>query len=202
MRSGYAWITQLCDELHSQAHRFLWCSDVAIGVEGSEEAVEGGAEEEGEQDFGDEVAGEEEDAGAGEGGEAGVEGGAGVEGLVGPAVAEEREEKDADGLGEVGGEGVEAEDAEAEGDEPVGERRFFEVADAVDVEGDEIAGEAMWRAALAWVASASSSRGGVKSAAKKMMSQRPLRMKQSGGAAGGAGARALRGCSSEVSGRG
>jgi hypothetical protein len=39
------------------------------------------------------------------------------------------------------GEGVEAEETEAEGDEPVGERRFFEVADAVDVEGDEVAGE-------------------------------------------------------------
>ena len=56
-------------------------------------------------------------------------------------IAEEREEEDADGLGEMGGEGVEAEDAEAEGDEPVGERGFFEVADAVDVEGDEVAGE-------------------------------------------------------------
>ena len=41
----------------------------------------------------------------------------------------------------MGGEGVEAEEAEAEGDEPVGERGFFEVADAVDVEGDEVAGE-------------------------------------------------------------
>ena len=49
-------------------------------VEGSEEAVEGGGEEEGEQDFGDEDAGEEEDAGGGEDGEAGVEGGAGAEG--------------------------------------------------------------------------------------------------------------------------
>ncbi len=56
-------------------------------------------------------------------------------------VAEEREQEDADGLGEMGGEGVEAEDAEAEGDEPVGQRRLLEVADAVDVEGDPVAGE-------------------------------------------------------------
>ena len=75
-------------------------------------------------------------AGGGEDGEAGVEGGAGAEGLVGPAIAEQREQKDSEGLREMGGEGVEAEDAEAEGDEPVGERGFFEVADAVDVEGD------------------------------------------------------------------
>ena len=39
------------------------------------------------------------------------------------------------------GEGVEAEDAEAESDEPVGEWSFFEVADAVDVKGDEVAGK-------------------------------------------------------------
>jgi hypothetical protein len=85
----------------------------------------------------------------------------------------------------MGGEGVEAEEAEAEGDEPVGERRFFEVADAVDVEGDESPERAMWRAALAWVASASSSSGGAKSAAKKMPSQRPLRMSRARGARGG-----------------
>ena len=112
-----------------------------VSVEGSEEAVEGDAEEEGEQDLGDEVAGEEEDTGGGEGGEAGVEGGAGAEGAVGPAVAEECEKKDSDGLGKMRGEGVEAEDAEAKGDEPVGERSFFQVADAVDAEGDEVAGE-------------------------------------------------------------
>ncbi len=78
--------------------------------------------------------------------------------------------------GKMGGEGIEAEDAEAEGVEPVGQRRFFEVADAVDVQGDKSPVRAMWRAALAWVASASSSSGGAKSEAKKMTSQRPNRM--------------------------
>ena len=117
-------------------------SDDVMGFrESLEEAVEGGAEEEREQDFGDEDAGEEEDSGGGEDGEAGVEGGAVAEGAVGPVVAEEGEQQDADGLGEMGGEGVEAEDAEAEGVEPVGEGRFLEVADAVDVEGDPVAGE-------------------------------------------------------------
>jgi hypothetical protein len=56
-------------------------------------------------------------------------------------VAEEGEEKNSDGLREVRGEGVEAEEAKAEGDEPVGERRFFEVTDAVNAEGDEVAGD-------------------------------------------------------------
>jgi hypothetical protein len=115
--------------------------DGGVIFETAEEAVESGAEEEGEQDFGDEVAGEEEDAGGGEGGEAGVEGGASVEGAVGPAVAEEREQENGDGLREVGGEGVEAEESKAEGDEPVGKRSFFEIADAVDAKGDEVAGK-------------------------------------------------------------
>ena len=41
----------------------------------------------------------------------------------------------------MGGEGVEAEEAEAGGDDPVGERGFFEVADVVDAKGDPVAGE-------------------------------------------------------------
>ena len=71
---------------------------------------------------------------------AGVEGGAVAEGLAAPAITEQGQEKDSNGLGEMDGEGVEAEDAEAEGDEPVGEGRFLKVANAVDVKGDEIAG--------------------------------------------------------------
>ncbi len=110
-------------------------------VQGPQEAVKGGREEKGEQNLGDEVSGEEEDAGRGKDCQAGVESGAGVEGTVGPKIAEEREEEDSDGLWEMGGEGVEAEEAEAESDDPVRERGFFEVADAVDLEGNEVAGE-------------------------------------------------------------
>jgi hypothetical protein len=106
-----------------------------------EEAVEGGVEEEGEEDFGDEVAGEEEDAGGGESCKPGVEGGAQVESLFGPAIAEECEQQNSDGLGEMSGKGVEAEDAKAEGDKPIRQRSFFKVANAVDAEGHEVAGE-------------------------------------------------------------
>ena len=111
------------------------------GGQGFEEGEEGGGEEEGEEGLWDEDSCEEEGAGGGEGGDGGVEGCTGAEGLVGPAVGEERKEEDGEGLGEVGGEGVEAEDAEGEGSEPVGEGSFFEVADAVYVEGDEVSGE-------------------------------------------------------------
>ena len=106
-----------------------------------QEAVEGDAEEQREENLGDVVAGEEEDADGGKGRDAGVEGGAGVEDAKGPMIAEECEEKDADCLREMRGKGVEAEETKAKGAQPVGERRLFEIADAVDAEGDEIAGE-------------------------------------------------------------
>ena len=107
-----------------------------------EEDVEGGGEEEGEPDLGDEDPGEEEDPGRGKDGDAGVEASAGIEALLPPPASEQGEQKDGYGLREMGGEGVEAEDAEAGGDEPVGERRLFEIADTVDVESDPVsAGE-------------------------------------------------------------
>ena len=110
-------------------------------IEGLEETVEGCGEEEGEEDVGEEDAGEEEDTGGGEDCEAGVEGGALAEGLARPADAEEHEEKDAEGLGKMHGEGVDAEEAEADGDDPVGEGGFFQVADVVDAQSDPVAGE-------------------------------------------------------------
>ena len=70
----------------------------------------------------------------------------------------------------MNGEGVFAEDAKAEGGDPVGERRFFEVADAIDTEGDQVASEGHVAGGLAWVASASSQRrseeGGEEDSAK------------------------------------
>ena len=106
-----------------------------------QEAVEGDAEEQREKNFGYVVAGKEKDADGGESGEAGIESGAGVEGAKGPMIAEECEEKDTDCLREMRGKGVEAEETEAKGAQPVGERRFFEIADAVDTKRDKIAGE-------------------------------------------------------------
>ena len=68
------------------------------GVEGVEEAVEGGGEQERQQDVGDEDAGEEDDAGGGEHAEAGVEGCALAEGLAGPSVSEQHQQQDGEGL--------------------------------------------------------------------------------------------------------
>ena len=71
-----------------------------------------------------------------------------VEGSAGPGVTEEGEAEDGEGEGEVDGEGgclavrcgMGCEEAEAYGGDPVGERGLFEVADAVHVEGDPVAG--------------------------------------------------------------
>ena len=109
--------------------------------QGFQEAVEAGGEQEREQDVGNEDAGEEEDSGGGEHAEAGVEGGAFAEGLARPAVAEQHEQQNGERLRQVRGEGVAAEDAEADGGDPVGQRSFFEVADVVHTQGDPVAGE-------------------------------------------------------------
>ena len=109
-----------------------WC------FEGAEEVVEGEGEEEREEGVGDEDAGEEEDACGREGEEGRVEGGEVAEGAARPGVAEEGEGEDGERQREMRGEGGFAEGRHAEGGNPVGEWGFFEVADAVDAEGDEV----------------------------------------------------------------
>jgi hypothetical protein len=106
-----------------------------------EEAVEGGSEEEGEEDVWKKDTGEEEDTGGGEDSESSVEGGTFAEGLAGPVHAEQHEEQDAERLGKMHGEGVATEDTEAGGDDPVGERGLFHVTNVVDAQGDPVAGK-------------------------------------------------------------
>ena len=59
-----------------------------------------------------------------------------AEGAAGEAFEHEGEGEDCEGERKTGGGGVDAEDFQAGGDSPVEERRFFEVADAVGVQGD------------------------------------------------------------------
>ena len=113
----------------------------ASGTQGAQEAVKRDGEEEREQHVGDEDAREEEDSGGGEHTEARVEACTLAERLVGPAVAEQGQQQDCQGQRKVGGEGVEAEEAKAGGGDPVGQRRFFEVAHSVDAQGDPVSGE-------------------------------------------------------------
>ena len=108
--------------------------------EAGDEEVERERGEEGEQDLGDEDAGEEEGSDAGEHAEGGVEGGAVAKGAACPDPGEDGAAEDSEREGQVGGEDVVAEEAVVDGDDPVGERGFFEIADAVDVEGDPVSG--------------------------------------------------------------
>lgn len=114
--------------------------------QGAEESVEGERQQQRQKGVGDENAGEEEDTGRGEEEEAGAEGSRLTEGSAAPRVAEEDEAEDGEGKGKVDGEGGCAtvgrmrrgKKFEAHGGEPVGKRRLFQVADAVDVEGDPV----------------------------------------------------------------
>src|SRR5580658_392360 len=110
------------------------------GIEGAECSVDGECEQEREQRVWNEDAREEEDAGGGEGEKASVEACTLGKCAASPGVAEEREAKDGEREWKMDREGVFAEDAKADGGDPVGERRFFEVADTVDVECDPVAG--------------------------------------------------------------
>ena len=63
------------------------------------------------------------------------------EGAAGEGFEDECESEDGEGEREARGGGVEAEELEAGGHGPVEERGFFEVADAVGVEGDPVVAE-------------------------------------------------------------
>ncbi len=56
-----------------------------------------------------------------------------------PRATRAGEREDGEGVGEVGGEGVFAEELVGDGDEPEGEWRLFDVADAVGLGGDPVA---------------------------------------------------------------
>ena len=111
-----------------------------FGVECAQCGVDGECEEKREQSVWNEDACEEEDAGGGECEECGVEACALREGAASPGVAEECEAEDSEREREMNGEGVLAEEAHARRGDPVGEWRLFEIADAVDVKCDPVAG--------------------------------------------------------------
>ncbi len=91
---------------------------------------------------GNDDAGEDEDAEAGEKDESGVEPGARAdEGSATEGFEEECEDKDCEGEWETCGRSVRTEEFEAGGHGPVEEWGFFEVADAVGVEGDVVVAE-------------------------------------------------------------
>ena len=112
---------------------FLFGEPVAEEREGEPEAEVG---------VGDDDAGEDEDAEAGEKDETSVEAcSCGVKGAAGEAFEDQGKGEDGEGEGKARGGGVDAEEFVAEGHAPVEEGGFFEVADAVGVEGDPVVAE-------------------------------------------------------------
>ena len=117
---------------------------------GAPEEVEGEGGEEADGGVGDVDAGEDEEAEAGEQDERGVEAGAGgAEETSGEGFDEQSEGEDGEGEGDARGDGegscgsgtADLEEAHGGGHRPVEERGFFEVADAVGVEGDVVVAE-------------------------------------------------------------
>jgi hypothetical protein len=114
----------------------FWC------LFGEPVAEDGEGEPKAEVRVGDDDAGEDEDAEAGEQDEAGIEASSyGAKGAAAEAFEGESEAEDGEGEGKARGGGVDAEEFVAEGHAPVEERGFFEVADAVGVEGDPVVAE-------------------------------------------------------------
>ena len=112
----------------------------AVVFEAGDEGVEGNEQEEAELRLGDDEASKEKWADGGEHGKTGIEAGALSPGAASPEPGKPGEAEHGERIRQVGGKGVLAEDLVGTGDDPVGERRFLDVADAVDLGGDEVAG--------------------------------------------------------------
>jgi hypothetical protein len=110
------------------------------GAEALQEREQAGAQQQREERLRDQDAREQEGARAGEDGERRIVARPRAEGLVGPAVPEQHQQQHGQRLRQVRGEGIEAEEPEADRRQPVGQRSFFEVAHAVDLQRHQIAG--------------------------------------------------------------
>ncbi len=105
-----------------------------------EEGEQRRAQKQRQPDLRDQDARKQKDAYRGHDADGRVEPGARAEGLVGPAMPEQHQQQHGQGLRQMRRERVEAEDAEAGRRQPVGQRRFFKVANAIYLERYEVAG--------------------------------------------------------------
>ena len=128
------WVRKLRLRSGTRGDRF------ARGLKRLEECVEGSAKEERQQDFWNKDAREEEDSGAGEDCHPGVQGGTAIERPPSPDVTQHRKTEDRERQRQMHRERVRAEEAETQCHKPIGEWCLFEIADAVDVKRDPVAG--------------------------------------------------------------
>ena len=112
-----------------------------VQLQAGDERVERGQQEEGELRFRNDEARKQEWAHRGEHGQACVEAGAIAPGAARPGPAEPGKRQHGQRVGQMRGEGVlHARDFVDRGHDPVGQRRLLNVADAVDVRRNPVAG--------------------------------------------------------------
>ena len=104
-----------------------------------EKIVKSKGQQQGKQDFGNEDAGEQKNSHAGQNAEGGIERRALAIGATAPGPGQNGEAKYPQGEGKMGGEYVESEEVVIGGGQPIGQRRLFQVADAIHLQGDPVA---------------------------------------------------------------
>ncbi len=112
----------------------------AIEFEPGDERVEGDEQEEAQLRLGNDEARKKKRADGGEYAEACIKTGARTPGAAGPEPREPGEAEHGQRVGQMRGEGIFAEDLVTGGNYPIGQRGLLDVADAVDLRGDQVAG--------------------------------------------------------------
>ncbi len=110
-----------------------------VQLQSGDEAVEGNEQKQAQDGLGNDKACKEKRADGGKHAQPGVESGARPPCPAGPEPREPRQAEHGQRVGQVGGKGVLAEDAVADGHQPEGKRRFLDIADAIDLAGDPVA---------------------------------------------------------------
>ena len=134
--------------------------------------------------LGNDEAGKEKRADGGEHAQAGIKAGARAPGAAAQSQASQARPSMASALGRWVAKVFSPKMLVAAGDQPVGQRRLFDVADAVDLGVIRLPVSAMCCAAWAWAASTSSSSGGVEQRSK-LHGDKDGREQQPGGQRGG-----------------
>ncbi len=111
-----------------------------VGLEAGDEAVQGSQQEEAKLGLGNDEAGKEEWTDGSEHAQAGIESGARAPGAARPQPRQPGEPEHGQSVGQVRGKDVLTENAVEAGGKPVGQRRLLNVADAVDLGRDPVAG--------------------------------------------------------------
>ena len=104
-----------------------------------EKIVKSEGQQEGKQDFGNEDAGEQKNSHAGQNAEGGIERRALAIGATAPGPGQNGQAKHPQGQGQMGGEYVVSEEVVIGGGQPIRQRRFFQVADAIHFQRDPVA---------------------------------------------------------------